>query len=58
MVLAAWVVRVVVAAEVGRTGAPAAIVVVLTVRGRQEVEGPQDMLVGQQPPPREEGQEV
>lgn len=44
------------AAEVGRTGAPAATVVVLV--GRQEVEGPQDMLVGQQPPPREAGQEV
>lgn len=50
-------VMVVVAAEVGRTGAPAAMVVVMLV-GRQVVEGPQSMLVGQQPPPREEGQVV
>ena len=51
----AWDVRVVVTAEVGRTGAPAATVVVM---GRQVVEEPQDMVVGQQPPPREAGQEV
>lgn len=53
--LLSWDVRVVVAAEVGRTGAPAAMVVLV---GRQVVEGPQDMVVGQQPPPREAGQEV
>ena len=50
----------VVSAEVGRTGAPAAAVTVVVEveRARQDVEVPQAMVVGQQPPPREAAQDV